>query len=453
MEIKQAIAKFALKQLGYTPVSAAIQYMTGGRIFAWDNNKGNSAYNNKIVYSAVNILVNKLVEPSILVSQIKNEKALGKYYSKSVSNEGRRVEQVKALQELDNHPLIDLLERPNSYQTGIELREAFWYNYIFGDGYLIALTPGEDSRNEMPMELHALSSSRVEPIIGPDRYNPIIAYRVSLFNGYRVDLNPKYVFHLSRWNPNDDFKSGYNPMTPAAKVVAKNDENQIAQGAGFANGGRGTLFSSDSVIDAEGTLRAMLPVETMNQLKDTVRTDMSGAINNQRKHFTNGKVNVTNYGDTIAEMELIEAEKADWRDIFAVLGIPHMLGPTAESMQQNNQEYADKRLTTGTIIPLLKKFDMKFKVWCENWYGKQVVPVHDLTEFKELAPDLKLIKEVYADLSCIMESEKRALFQYDYDEKNKDILDQYYTDSGKVLLKTLSEPTEYVDPADGEDYR
>lgn len=453
MEIKQAIAKFALKQLGYTPVSAAIQYLTGGRIFAWGNNKGNSAYNNKIVYSAVNILVNKLVEPSILVSQIKNEKSLNKYYSKSISNEGRRVEQVKALQELESHPLIDLLERPNSYQTGIELREAFWYNYIFGDGYLIALTPGEDSRNEMPMELHALSSNRVEPIISQDRYNPIVNYRITLFNGKQVYLDPKYVFHMSRWNPNDDFTSGFNPMTPAAKVIAKNDENQIAQGAAFINGGRGVLFSSDSQIDKDGNVVDLMPVESITALRETMLRDMSGAMNNQRRHFTNGKVNVANYGDTIAEMELIDAEKSDWRDIFAVLGIPIALGPTAEAMTDNNQEAGQKRLVTNTIMPLLKKFDMKFKVWCEQWYGVQVVPVHDLTEFKELAPDLKLLKEVYADLPFIKFSEKRTLFQYDDDEENKDILDQYYAQSGLFPLRMLSEPTEYVDPGKGEDYR
>lgn len=452
MEIKQRLANFALKQLGYTPFSAAIQYLTGGRVFTYGN-QGASAYNNKIVYSAVNILVNKLVEPSILVSQIKNEKALGKYYSKSVSNEGRRVEQVKALQELDSHPLIDLLERPNSYQTGIELREAFWYNYIFGDGYLIALTPGEDSRSEIPMELHSLSSKRVEPIVSQDRYNPIQSYRITLFNGNQVYLDPKYVFHMSRWNPNDDFTSGFSPMSPAGKVVAKNDENQIAQGAAFVNGGRGTLFSSDSVLDKDNDLRSMLPVETMNKLRDTVRQDMSGAMNNQRKHFTNGKVNVTNYGDTIAEMELMESEKADWRDIFAVLGIPIALGPTAEAMTDNNQEAGQKRLVTNTIMPLLKKFDMKFKVWCEQWYGVQVVPVHDLTEFKELAPDLKLLKEVYADLPFIKFSEKRTLFQYDDDEENKAILERYYIQSGYSPLESLSEPTEYVDPGEEDDYR
>lgn len=453
MEIKQAIAKFALKQLGYTPVSAAIQYLTGGRIFAWDNNKGNSAYNNKIVYSAVNILVNKLVEPSILVSQIKNEKSLNKYYSKSISNEGRRVEQVKALQELESHPLIDLLERPNSYHTGIELREAFWYNYIFGDGYLIALTPGEDSRNEMPMELHALSSSRVEPIISQDRYNPIVNYRITLFNGKQVYLDPKYVFHMSRWNPNDDFQAGFNPTSAAAKVISKNDENQIAQGAAFINGGRGVMFSSDSQFDKDGNVVDMLPVETMDRLKQNLKDGMSGSINTKRMSFVNGKVNVTNYGDTLAEMELIEAEKADWRDIFAVLGIPIALGPTAEAMTDNNQEAGQKRLVTNTIMPLLKKFDMKFKVWCEQWYGVQVVPVHDLTEFKELAPDLKLLKEVYADLPFIRFDEKRALFQYDDDEKNKAILERYYIQSGYSPLESLSEGTEYVDPGDGEDYR
>lgn len=452
MEIKQRLANFALKQLGYTPVSAAIQYLTGGRVFTWKN-QGSAAYNNKIVYSAVNILVNKLVEPSILVSKVKNEKSLNKYYSKSVSNEGRRVEQVKALQELQSHPLIDLLERPNSYQTGVELREAFWYNYIFGDGYLIALTPGEDSRSEMPIELHALSSNRVEPIISQDRYNPILNYRITLFNGKQVYLDPKYVFHMSRWNPNDDFSTGFSPMIPAGPVVAKNDENQKAQGSAFTHGGRGTLFSSDSQTDKDGNVIDLMPIESITALRETILRDMSGAMNNQRKHFTNGKVNVTNYGDTIAEMELMEAEKADWRDIFAVLGIPHMLGPTGEAMQQNNQEYADKRLTTQTIMPLLKKFDMKFKVWCEQWYGVQVVPVHDLTEFKELAPDLKLLKEVYADLPFIMFSEKRALFQYDDDEKNKAILERYYIQSGYSPLESLSESAEYVDPADGDDYR
>lgn len=455
MQIKQAIARFALKALG-PQYTAGLMYSLGGITFRWGLADDTAAYNNKIVYSALNIIVPKLVESTILVaSKTRNAKAANKYYSKTATNEWRAMYQAKAFKELEQHPLIDLMETPNGYQTGLEMWETFWFNYCLGDGYIIPEFPGEESRKSgQPIHLHAINRNRVTPVTDLTRpYNPVAYYRVQLYNGTYIDIAPDRIFHLKRWNPDGSSGRGYDTVKSAEKNISKNEQNQVAQGTAFVNGGRGVMFSSDMGVNTQtGTEYEKMTAEQMAALKQTVERDYAGAMNNRRMHFTNGYVNVQNYGDTLAEMQLIESEKSDWRDIFAVFGIPVSLGPTGEALTDNNLAAQMKRLVTESVIPQLKKFDMKFNAFISGWYPSPVVVYHDLTEFEELAPNMKLLKDIFGDVPWLTFDEVRRLFKYD--ETNLPYMKEFYIRAGYVTVKSISEPSEYLEPGDDSgDYR
>lgn len=437
MQIKRYFQNVARKALGFNPVYGAGLQMMFGNQFSWMSGNKISGYDNKIVYSGLNLLVKKLTEPNILVSKIKNEKELKKFYKSSIPNEKRALAKSQSMTELDSHPLIDLLEKPNSYQTRIELMNQFWFNYQYGDGYIIALNNdsdvGAESRSFKPKELHAINKNRVTPQRLNDRFNSIASYRIMLFNGESIVLYPNQVFHMKKWNPDNDLE-GYNFINPAGKTISKNEANQVAQGMAFVNGGRGTLFSSD--IGKEGEEKMTAP--QMAELKKTMEKDYQGAVNNRKMNFTNGFVNVQNYGDTLAEMQLIEAEKADWKDIYTILGIPIVLGPISEASTESNVAAGYKALVTNSIVPDLRKFDLKFKYFLQPWFGVDIIACHDLTEFSELAPDLKLLKEVYGDAYYLTPNEKRTLFNFDTDDKTEG-MDGYFMPSGLMPMSQLFE--------------
>jgi phage portal protein BeeE len=430
MNIKHRLQNFALKALGIgNRIDKTLFFGAFGGFFSWLGWKGITYYNNKIVYAGLNMLVKKLTEPEILINKVRPSKQnkISKYYSRSISNEQRAFVKAQTFDELDSHELLDLLERPNPYQTGIELREQFWFNYQYGDGFIIAIndnpdSPGAESRRFKPNMLLAINRNRVDVVRSEERFRPIAYYRITLFNGEQIVLFPDQVFHLQKWNPETPLWGAGFTYSSAA-TIEENYQNTIARGAAYRNGGRGTLFSSDTGGNSDDTKFSKMTADQMSSLKSTVENDMAGAENNRRMFFTNGFVSVQNYGDTLAEMEMIDADKSNWKDIYAVLGIPVSLTPTGDGLTDKNQEAGYKGLVTNTIIPDLRKFDLKFKQFVSIWYP-DIIPVHDLTAFSELMPDYKLLSEIYGKPKLTVD-ENRALFQYD----NLDDADQ-----GKTIL-------------------
>lgn len=415
MQIKRALQNLAMKALGIgQAIDNSIFWGTFGAFFSWLGWKGITYYNNKIVYAGLNLLVKKLTEPEILVSKMRNIKQAKAFYSPSISNEQRAIAKVQAFDELDDHPLITLLEKPNDYQTRIDLMQQMWFNYQYGDGFLIFLnddpnSPGAESRRFQPSKIFAINRNRVDVVRSEDKFKPIAFYRITLFNGEQIVLFPDQVFHLQKWNPETDLW-GAGFTYGASNVIEENNQNTTARGANYVNGGRGTLFTSDS-IEIAGELKNKMTSDQMGALKKTIMEDMQGARNNGRMKFTNGFVKPMPYGDTMAEMELIDADKSNWKDVYAVLGIPVSLTPTGDGLTDTNQAAAYKALVTNTIIPDLRKFDLKFKIFIAKWYPG-IIPCHDLTAFSELMPDLKLLSEIYGK-PLLTNDETRALFAYD----------------------------------------
>jgi len=375
---------------------------------------GTEAYHNKIFYAGSNILVNKLTEPPIMFSKNKskaNKALLGDFYNKSISNEKRVALKALNLEEVENHPLNALFDNPNAYQSGIEMMQDFWHQYTLGDGYLFFEPIGDLSRNKLPQYVHSLSRSRVEPIQSTDNYDNISHYVFTAWNGTSIRIEKEYMLHLKHWNPNIASLKGLGADEVGSLDINLSKQNNIAQGAAFVNGGRGTLFSSDVHVDANGDVTEKMTAPQMEAVRDRHRQTFEGAENNRKQYWTNGFVNVQNFGDTLAEMELIQAEDASWKNIFTILGVPWALSPAASSVSENSIIVGFKSLVTNTAIPELRKFDQKLNKVIQQWWP-DIVACHDLTEYSELAPDLKLMKEVYGQ-PLLRVDEQRSVFGWD----------------------------------------
>lgn len=416
MQIKEYVknvAKAILQPLNKSyPAYGAGLSMLGGRIFSWGTD-GMSAYGNKIFYAATNILVRKLTEAPIIFSKKKQSASkFERFYSKAISNEKRFALKVLALTEVEDHELNKLFDNPNTYQSGIELMEDFWHNYGFGDGFIFFEPLGEGlSRSKKPLYMHSLNRNRVQIMQSSEDYNQTSHYIYTAWNGKQIRIEKEYMLHFKHWNPNIGDLKGLGVDVIAGLDINLNKQNNIAQGAAFVNGGRGTLFSSDSQLNSDGDYVEKYTAEQMTVLRETMERDMQGAHNNRRMYYANGLVNAQNYGDTLAEMELITAENSNWKSIFAIVGIPVALAPITEAATENNVKAGYKALVTNLVISELRKFDQKLNQKIKQWYP-DIIACHDLTEFTELAPDLELMKNVYG--SPLLEiDEQRAIFGYD----------------------------------------
>lgn len=436
--LKEAVSVLfnkSVNQFGnaYPNLGAALP-LVFGKSFSFDL-QGNYAYNNKIFYAATNILVRKMIEAPITFNQKKaTAKKFDRFYSKAISNEKRAQIKAQALVEVENHPLNVLFDAPNSYQSGLELTEDFWHNYAHGDGFLWFESLGDElSRSKQPSVVHSLNPQRVQVIESTDRLDRVGKYVYTTWNGVQIELPRENVLHLKHWNPNIGDLKGLGVDKIAAMDISLNNSNNTAQGAAYVNGGRGTLFSSDSTVDSEGNVIEKYDAKQMTVLRETMQRDMVGAMNNRRMYYANGLVNATNYGDTLAEMELINAENANWKSIFAIVGIPVALAPITEAATENNVKAGYKALVTNLVVSELRKFDQKLNQKIQQWWP-DIIACHDLTEFTELAPDLELMKNVYG-IPTLSEDERRAIFGYD--EMENGLGSVYLVPSGLMKLEDL----------------
>ena len=434
--------------------------MVIGSSFAWGFKTKSSqlteGYRNKIVYATVNVLTRKLLEAPLIVSKVVDEKSnrKTKSFNFSQGNETGKynVLRAKALEELDKHDLIDLLNEPNPYQVGMQMMDHFWHNYeLTGDGYIWAEL-SDFGRNEgMPVFLHSLQADRVVPYReGGDWRDPITYYTFTTWDGTQVRIDPSEIMHMTKWSPLDPILGGMSPQLAGGLTIAKNNANEVAQGSAFQNGGTGTIIGSDSLV-VDGKQYYKLNAEQVTSIKNTVQNDWAGASNSGKIHVTNGMVNVQKLGDTLVDLNAIEANKEDVQAIAGLWGVNSVLLGDKSGGTENNVSAAYKALVTNVIVTELRMFDMMFKRFSKNWYKNENLDVsHDLTEFSELAPDLKLMKEVYGDAWYISGNEKRKIFNMD--QGNDPILDKYLIPSSLTPSDMLTEQDFSADAEQGKQY-
>lgn len=413
--------------------------MFGDKVFRWALS-GNAAYSNKIFYTGANIIVRKMIEAPITFNKKKKtSKGMSKFYSKSVSNPERSTIKASALDQIEDHEL--------SVMFTLEMMEDFWHNYNFGSGFLWFETLGDElSRNKKPINVRSLRPDRITIITNNNKFDNVDHYQYTCLNGETLKLDPEYVLHLKHWNPNiDSSLKGYGVDVVCAKDIALNDAGNLAEGQAYVQGGRGTLFSSKvEFTGADGTVtKTKWSKEQVTAMQSTIDNDMAGARNNRRMLMTNGEVVVTPYGDTLAEMEVNKSEDSRWKNIFAIMGVPKELSPAEFSSSENSVDAGYKALVTNLIISELRKFDEKLTAKVKQWWS-DIVAVSDITEYSELAPDLKLMKEVFGSPS-ISEDERRKIFGYD--EIGGGLGKAILVPSGMMLLSDIVSGEFETDPS------
>ena len=117
--------------------------------------------------------------------------------------------------ELDSHPLISLLERPNPLQSGVEFFQSLIsYLLISGNSYII-----KDKETTAPTELYLLRPDRIHIKTGTSMIPEAYQYKIDnkVINQYEVNPLTGYsqLKHIKLWNPLDDFY-GLSPIVASA---------------------------------------------------------------------------------------------------------------------------------------------------------------------------------------------------------------------------------------------
>jgi HK97 family phage portal protein len=151
----------------------------------------------------------------------------------------------RSQREIEQHPLLELLARPNDRQSGTDLMHALVaYRLLSGNGYLERVGPGKDGLGA-PRELYTHRPDRLTVLPG-NAINPIAGWQYRA-NGLDITFKPEQIMHWKSFNPLNDWY-GMSPIEAAARSVDQNNESRRWNTALLQNAARpsgGLFFEAD----------------------------------------------------------------------------------------------------------------------------------------------------------------------------------------------------------------
>jgi HK97 family phage portal protein len=309
--------------------------------------------------------------------------------------------------ELDRHPLLALLNRPNPRQDGAAFAEAVYAALLIaGNAFVEAVTIGGTVR-----ELHALRPDRMRVVPGtdgwPEAYDYTVAGRTVRFtqsaDGSGRAVPP--ILHLSFYHPLDDHY-GLSPLEAAAVAVDTHNAAARWNRALLDNAAR-----PSGALVYTGPESALLSDAQFERLKRELEANYQGAANAGRPLLLEGGLDWKAMSFSPKDMDFLEAKHAAAREIALALGVPPMLlGIPGDNTYSNFRE-ANRAFWRTTVLPLANRFCTALANWLRPVYGDVRLAV-DTDRIDALAADRAAAWERITKAPFLTVNEKREALGY-----------------------------------------
>ena len=295
-------------------------------------------------------------------------------------------------QIIEEHPLIDLLNRPNPLQSYSEFfNSLFGYVLLSGNAYILKV--GADTGT--PQELHQLRPDRIV-IKGsgnqiPDRYQYVLngkihqQYEVDQENGFS-DLK-----HIKLWNPLDDYY-GLSPMSAAAvevdqfNMASKHNVNLLNNGARPSGA---IVFKPQD----DAGFAVNLTESQRQQLLTDLNNRFSGTANAGRPLLLEGDFDWREMGLSPKDMDFLNLKHMSATDIAMCFGVPSQLVGVPDAQTYANVAEARLALYEETIIPHLRKLSSDLNEWLVPMFDERLRLEFDIDSIPALSERRRKIYE------------------------------------------------------------
>ena len=295
--------------------------------------------------------------------------------------------------ELDSHPLISLLNRPNPLQSGVEyFHSLISYLLISGNSYMI-----KDKDTSAPTELYLLRPDRIEiksnKSMIPESYhykldNKIVStYPVNPVTGY------SQLKHIKLWNPLDDFY-GLSPIVAGAYNIDQHNLAGLHNVGLLKNGCTPSAMLKFKPTDETGA-SATLSDDQRAMLLQDLETRFSSSANAGRPMLLEGDFDYVQMGLNPKDMDFLELMNMSAREIALCFGVPAQLVGIADQTYANVAE-ARLSLYEETIIPLLDRLQSDLNEYLSPLYEGNLSIQYDIDSIPAMAEKRK---QIFANVS------------------------------------------------------
>lgn len=306
------------------------------------------------------------------------------------------------VEELDDHPLAKLMQRPNPWQGGgrfIENVVAFLM--LSGNSYIEAVGPERGA----PKELYVLRPDRVKVV--PGNAQQLIAGYQYTVGSETVNFGPEEILHLKLFNPLDDWY-GMSPVEAAARSIDQNNESRAWNVALLQNSARppGVLVTEQELTE-----------EQYNRLQEQIDTHYAGVKNAGRPLILEGGLDWKEIGLSPADMDWLEGLKLSAREIAIAFGVPpELIGDTANKTYSNYKE-ARQAFYMETVLPLMDWLRDELNNWLVPKFGDDRIYIdYDRDEIEALQEDRAAVWERAMEavkIGVLTPNEARVLLGYE----------------------------------------
>src|SRR5579884_994502 len=279
-------------------------------------------------------------------------------------------------EEVDDHEVLDLLDCPNPYQTGIEFKYTMM-SHLELAGNFYGLLEGVRNERDKPKAIHPLNPGRVRVKLNKTRFPYTIDHYEFTIDGNRYKFKPYEILHLKYPDPNDPFVGIGIPQTIPVWIDADNYALEYNRKF-FINGAQVGLYL-ETETNVEGNI---------DRIKRSMRDEYGGVQNAHKIPVLPKGAKLQHTGVTQRDMDFAKLADATRDRILAGFGVSKTILGTAESdTNRATAETADYVFSKRTIKPkmlLVVSYLNAFLVsrYADNLYLTFIDPTPEDKQFR-----------------------------------------------------------------------
>ncbi len=263
-------------------------------------------------------------------------------------------------EEIVDHPVLDLVARPNPTETGVGFIEALCSNLLlYGNAYVEGAFIDGNVR-----EIYALRPDRMSVTPGKNGWPSAYTY-TAMGDQIRYDMQGEGIepiLHIKLFHPLDDYY-GFAPLAAAQVALDTHNAASFWNKALLDNSAR----PSGALVYA-GPEGAHLTDEQFSRLKEELEENFSGADNAGRPLLLEGGLDWKALSLSPKDMDFTEAKATAAREIALAFGVPPLLlGLPGDNTFKNYQE-ANRAFWRQTVIPLVARLQKSMHAWLQPGY-------------------------------------------------------------------------------------
>ena len=348
---------------------------------------------NADVYAIINYISTLAANVDWTLSEVKDKKALVSFKNCEQYDLKAMTFEMKALEQITDHPILDIWANPNPLQTRTEyVTNWCGFKLLTGNAFQNGVAPAIGINKGVFQELYIMPSQHIEIVPGGIR-EPIKKYILNA-GIKRIPFDPEVVNHSKYFNPVfEDGQSlyGQSPLQAAFRNLTSSNDADAARTSSYQNNGAIGMISGNG---KDSTMK--MSDKELEAMSDAYKEKFGGTKNINKVLFTTSQIRWDSMGLSPVDMAILDSKIHDLRTFCNIYGTQSQNFNDPENKTFNNVKEGKKADMTNAVMPLLNSLRDELNGWFVAGYSR--------AEGRELfmAPDWKNVAVLQEDIQKLV---------------------------------------------------